>query len=132
VISRYVFWTMLDPARALANWRRLLRPGGRLIAFDIYWWVREMRDDRDWPNFDRYRANHDKYVATIGMTPPLQTRDSLDEIAGLVRAAGFHDVEVRRLIHLEQRLAEQMAQVPEELGGRFPIHLLTATKRSET
>jgi ubiquinone/menaquinone biosynthesis C-methylase UbiE len=126
VISRYVVWTMVDPARALANWRRLLRPGGRLIAFDVYWWVREMREDPDFSNYERYLAQRAEYVAMAGMTPPLQGLDSLEEIAQLVREAGFAEVEVRRLKDLELRLEEVMQRVPEELGGPYPIHLITA------
>ena len=32
VTNRNVTWTLLDPQRALRNWYRLLRPGGRVIA----------------------------------------------------------------------------------------------------
>ena len=34
VIERHVLWTLLDPAAALADWGRVLRPGGRLILID--------------------------------------------------------------------------------------------------
>ncbi len=32
VISRSVLWTLREPATAFANWHRLLRPGGRVVA----------------------------------------------------------------------------------------------------
>jgi ubiquinone/menaquinone biosynthesis C-methylase UbiE len=34
VTSRHLLWTLREPARAMVNWRRLLRPGGRLVAVD--------------------------------------------------------------------------------------------------
>jgi ubiquinone/menaquinone biosynthesis C-methylase UbiE len=37
VISRNVVWTLTDAARAFAEWRRLLRPGGRTLIFDANW-----------------------------------------------------------------------------------------------
>jgi ubiquinone/menaquinone biosynthesis C-methylase UbiE len=37
VTSRHLLWTLREPVRAFANWRALLRPGGRAVAFDGFW-----------------------------------------------------------------------------------------------
>lgn len=34
VISRHVLWTLPHPEQALDEWRRVLRPGGRLVVID--------------------------------------------------------------------------------------------------
>ena len=34
VFSRYLVWTLLEPLRALHEWRRVTRPGGQVIAID--------------------------------------------------------------------------------------------------
>ncbi len=34
VVSRYLLWTLPEPEPALAEWRRVLRPGGRIVAID--------------------------------------------------------------------------------------------------
>jgi SAM-dependent methyltransferase len=34
VVSRDLTWTLYDPARAYAEWKRVLRPGGRILIFD--------------------------------------------------------------------------------------------------
>lgn len=34
VISRYLVWTLPEPAKAMREWRRLLKPGGRLGIID--------------------------------------------------------------------------------------------------
>jgi ubiquinone/menaquinone biosynthesis C-methylase UbiE len=47
VISRHLIWTLRDTHAALAAWRRLLRPGGRAIAIDGFWFADEGPDDDD-------------------------------------------------------------------------------------
>lgn len=37
VVSRYVLWTLPDPKKALAEWWRVLRLGGRLVIVDGTW-----------------------------------------------------------------------------------------------
>ena len=39
VVSRHVVWTLPDPEKAYAEWRRVLRPGGKLIVFDGNWYL---------------------------------------------------------------------------------------------
>ena len=41
VISRHLLWTLRDVHAALVAWRRLLRPGGRVIAIDGFWFEPE-------------------------------------------------------------------------------------------
>src|SRR5262249_43767866 len=37
VVNRHLIWTLRDPHAALTAWRRLLRPGGRVVAIDGFW-----------------------------------------------------------------------------------------------
>lgn len=37
VMSRHVLWTLHDPERAFRNWWQLLKPGGRVVAIDSFW-----------------------------------------------------------------------------------------------
>jgi hypothetical protein len=91
-----------------------------------------MREDVDFRGLHQYRANRERYVAMVGMPLPFEALDDLSEIARFVQAAGFVDVQVRRLVGLETRIAPVLDAVPAGLGGRYPIHLVTASTPATT
>lgn len=39
VLSRHVLWTLPDPAAALDQWFRILKPAGRLLLVEGRWWT---------------------------------------------------------------------------------------------
>lgn len=39
IITRNVTWTLYDPAKAYAEWKRVLKPGGRMLIFDAEWYM---------------------------------------------------------------------------------------------
>lgn len=45
VVSRNVVWTLYDPAAAYREWRRVLKPGGKIMTFDAAW-NREYHDPK--------------------------------------------------------------------------------------
>ena len=38
ILARHILWTLPDPRSTLANWRSLLRPGGRFLLIEGCWW----------------------------------------------------------------------------------------------
>ncbi len=38
VINKWLLWTLPSPEKAISEWRRVLKPGGRLIVIDGNWW----------------------------------------------------------------------------------------------
>ena len=81
VVERHVIWTLPDPSRALANWRRLLRAGGRIALVEGDW---------DMAPKDEYARLHDK-LPFFGGLPG-------SDLAAFVRARGFADVGVTPLM----------------------------------
>lgn len=90
VVNRYVMWTLRDPATALGNWRRLLRPGGVLAVVDSTWFPEGLDADT---SDDFVRWYDDEVRATL----PLAPARSIGETRDLVAAAGFREVTVTPL-----------------------------------
>jgi ubiquinone/menaquinone biosynthesis C-methylase UbiE len=112
VISRHFLWTLREPEAALRNWRALLRPGGRVVAIDGFWFAASSADGPELPGLfeEHYTAD------TRSALPIMQMRDASPVIA-LFRDAGFGEVTLRDLTHLPN----------EDAGGAIP-YLIVATE----
>lgn len=126
LVSRHVLWTLADPARALDNWRALLRPGGTLVAIDGLWWAGRDPDEsgsRDAEVWERWRR---AYGADVRAGLPLMLAQTLDPIVRAVEAAGFADVRVSRLDEVERI---ERAASPERENGT-PRYVVSARRPS--
>lgn len=85
ITNRFLMWTLREPKEALANWKRLLRPGGVLAVVDSTWFPDgrgvEVRSD-----FARW------YDADVRAGLPLAEASSIESTRELVEAAGFREV----------------------------------------
>jgi ubiquinone/menaquinone biosynthesis C-methylase UbiE len=94
VSSRHVLWTLREPEVAFANWRRLLRPGGRVVAFDGLWFEEEDSgtDEEAEPNiFDQHYSKETRAALPIMRMP------EPSPLTGMFVRTGFARAEVREL-----------------------------------
>jgi SAM-dependent methyltransferase len=84
ITNRHLLWTLREPEKALANWLALLRPGGRLVAIDGFWFT---STDEAPPLFGEH------YTPATKEQLPLMRLDRPDPIVEMLTAVGF--VEVR-------------------------------------
>ncbi|HEX6131301.1 MAG TPA: class I SAM-dependent methyltransferase [Actinomycetota bacterium] len=108
VVERHVLWTLPDPSAALAAWRRVTVPGGRLVLFQAIWgredaWSR-LRDAAT--DLARRAAgvphdHHAPYPESALATLPLARMPSPEPVLRLVSEAGWTRVRIRRLRDVE-------------------------------
>lgn len=92
ITARFVVWTLLEPQRALEQWRGLLRPGGIVAVIDSTWFPDGI-DASDHPRVPRSRS----YDRWLGDRLPLAEASSIDETAKVMEAAGLEGVEITPL-----------------------------------
>ncbi|GAB6906510.1 Methyltransferase domain protein [Desulfosarcina cetonica] len=101
IVSRNLLWTLPRPHQALMEWRRVLKPGGRLMLSDGYWmnttWKRvhrlffKMVKSRG-RNGGRVSLHFFRAYAGLQKRLPLYEGVSLDTAVDLLQTARFQAV----------------------------------------
>ncbi|GGM57138.1 SAM-dependent methyltransferase [Micromonospora sonchi] len=98
VTSRYLMWTLREPQEAVANWARLLRPGGTIAVVDSTWFPDGL--DNASENFTEH------YDPQVQAVLPLAAASSIDQTVAVLQQAGLSKVNVTPLTsiyELDQR-----------------------------
>jgi SAM-dependent methyltransferase len=85
VTSRHLLWTLRQPQTAMANWRALLRPGGRLVAVDGFWFS-------EWEEGDVPPLFAERYTPATRDELPFMHLHGPEPILEMLTAVGFVDV----------------------------------------
>jgi ubiquinone/menaquinone biosynthesis C-methylase UbiE len=107
IASRHVLWTLVDPPRAFANWRRALRPGGRVVAINGLWKdtniARARREGAMACPFgaEALERHQRYYTPEVEARLPLMRAESESDFVIAFQEAGFVDVGVRRMLEIE-------------------------------
>lgn len=115
IVSRHLLWTLRQPLVALANWRRLLRGGGRVVTIDGFWFDADTFDDDS--ALPELFQQH--YTRETREAIPVMDFKSADQVAGLFLTAGFERVDVGYLADVHR-----LAEAP---PSEAPWYVVTAT-----
>lgn len=95
VMSRHVLWTLRDPERAFRNWWQLLKPGGRVVGIDSFWFDPEQpqsMEERD------VRSQWSRYYSTETQASlPNFALNTHDPLVVLMGEVGFVNISVEPL-----------------------------------
>jgi SAM-dependent methyltransferase len=104
IISRHLIWTLRDIDAALDAWRQLLRPGGRVVAIDGFWFSAEPQSDEGF-----FESFYDREARES--LPGWRYHDPAP-IAAVFEQAGFIRLAVRPLEEIHRTAAYRPSPQP--------------------
>jgi ubiquinone/menaquinone biosynthesis C-methylase UbiE len=111
VISRHVLWTLPHPEAAIDEWKRVLRPGGRLAVIDGQF-------DPGVLTHQRENARTSDEYAAIGDRLPFLGGRPREEIAAVLTAHGLVNVGSDPVLDLVEAQAQRMVEEGRERQTR--------------
>jgi ubiquinone/menaquinone biosynthesis C-methylase UbiE len=104
IVSRHLIWTLRDIDGALKAWRHLLRPGGRVVAIDGFWFSSEPEGDEGF-----FESFYDRQARAS--LPGWRYHDPAPILA-LFEQAGFTRLSVRPLQEIHRAAAHKPSPQP--------------------
>lgn len=137
IVCRHLVWTLLEPAKTFREWRRILRPGGKLIVYDGDWakpsrtgrlavWAVSLIDRLAGPD-PYYDGSLSSRHAEIMHALPFAVGLRFDTLAKILVASGFTDIEQHShapIARAQRRTADFRNRLRTVVYDRF---ILTAT-----
>jgi ubiquinone/menaquinone biosynthesis C-methylase UbiE len=133
VVNRYVLWTVLDPKTAVNEWKRVLKPGGKIVIVDGNWYANENSMKRMlWRAFSSLLVmiTERKNPLTCDLDPKLKNKlwsikaNRPDADRRFLEQSGFKDIYV--IDKINQRTNTTIEHL--KYGYQGDTFLITATK----
>lgn len=137
IVLRNVTWLMRSPRDSYAEWKRVLKPSGRLLVFDANWYRyladedqdRKRREDqRDiatlgWEVDERATSKQECECEDIAKNLPLTYEDRPSWDVAVLKQLGFSAVSVNEDVYRQVWTSGE-----QNYYGSSPLFMITATK----
>lgn len=111
VVNKYLLWTLQEPASAVREWKRVLKPGGMIFAIDGNWF--DPRPDRyikrmlyglaeRFAKKNQYNLIFKKSYGPIRNSLPLYEKISPKNISFLFSETGLMNTEISPLLEVQK------------------------------
>lgn len=134
VVNKYLLWTLPDPQKALTEWRRVLKDGGKIIAIDGDWHDeslpgkirKEVEGVSECENDKEYMKVYRKQYQPIKKDLPLYSLKSR-HVSKIFKESGFETVSIKRMDYLCKSTKEKGGLL-DKLDFSNPVYLIKAEK----
>lgn len=131
VMNKYLLWTLPNPAKALMEWKRVLKDGGMIVAIDGDWnndglissTVRGISNMIKVFKENRYPRIYNKHYDPLKKELPLFSLKP-DHVIRYFKEAGFEDVSIERMEN--PRSYGKKRTLKEKLNLSEPVYMIKA------
>jgi hypothetical protein len=133
-----VLWTLPDPVRAIRNWRRLVRPGGRIVVIDGLFRLGTHQPSVTPPASGAggaagavtvpapwREAWNEHYSEAVRANLPLFATEAIEPSLAAFRDAGFPEARLIGLPDVDRAEQAEQERAPDR-GPRSPRFVITA------
>ncbi len=135
VVCRYVLWTLPNPERAVKEWARVLRGGGRIVIVDGVWCdgtltsrVRSILGKLGLAVHERMNPLRFGYGRNVDSAIPFVNGVKPEELVRILRVCGFESVTVEWLDRVKKAWLKNLPLLLRMSWNR-PIYAVSGVKR---
>lgn len=136
VVNKYLLWTLPDPDKTIKEWKRVLKPDGRLMAIDGNWFDPKVhkRIKRSISKFKTMIANRknftlefENYYEPIRESLPLYENVTFDKLYEILENSGFKEIETDPLKQVKD-YQKKHSPFPDKFLKVYSYFLITGKK----
>jgi SAM-dependent methyltransferase len=119
IVCRHLLWTLREPEVALRNWLRLLRPSGRVVLIDGFWFANKPGQPEPEKGPGLFEEH---YTERTREALPAMRWERVEPVADLLVTTGFCQVKVSDLAEIHKLADNPPSAEPWYLvTGRRPL-----------
>ncbi len=134
VVCRYLLWTLPNPKRAIKEWVRVVKPGGKVVVIDGKWFDRSIssRLRRIMGNigiviYERRNPWKYYYKKEVSEKLPFRNGAEPEKVVELFRGSGLSNISVQELVEVGEAWRRNMPLLY-RIGLDCPIFLVKGIK----